>query len=252
MFRLITPTFLLFSGLLTYVQPSKAQELPSVSDVDLQPLKALVNRLIQAKKYLGEPFTDATKRALGQALGQADESEAVAAVQQILDAQCLVDIQINPESRVKVNAGPSKRVLVEQGWRNFLVKVRNEAGVTAPLHARSPNANPLAGSPKEQISDRWLGLSVFNSQPLTAALSGLELEYRIVQLYSRDSGKRDAKLSFDVGQGTQDLGFRNEVSLLFDCQPAHTISLKVLDENIEPKPISGQQELLENLINKYL
>ena len=249
MFRLITPTFLLFSALLTHLQTSRAQGLPLVFDVDLQPLKAQVNRLIQAKQYLGEPFTEATKRALGQALGQADETEAVADVQQILDANCLVDIQINPESRVKVNAGPTKRVLVEQGWRNFLVKVRNEAGVTAPLHARSPNANPLAGSPKEQISDRWLGLSVFNSQPLTAALSGLELEYRIVQLYSRDTGKRDAKLSFDVGQGTQDLGFRNEVSLLFDCQPAHTISLVVHDEN--GKPTTAGFEIRDHLGRVY-
>ena len=32
-----------------------------------------------------------------------------------------------------------------------------------------------------------------------------------MQLYSRDVGKREAKLGFDVGQGTQDLGFRNEV-----------------------------------------
>ena len=31
-----------------------------------------------------------------------------------------------------------------------------------------------------------------------------------------------------------------------------SIHKKVLDENIEPKHISGQQELLENLINKYL
>ena len=112
-----------------------------------------------------------------------------------------------------------------------MVKVRNEAGVTAPLQANSPNASPHAGSTKQQIPDRWLGLSVFNSKPLTKSLSGLELEYRIIQLYSRDAGKRDAKLSFDVGQGTQDLGFRNEVSLLFDCQTAHNLSLQVLDEN---------------------
>ena len=42
-------------------------------------------------------------------------------------------------------------------------------------------------------------------------LSGLVLEYRIVQLYSRDPGQREATLTFDVGQGTQDLGYRNEV-----------------------------------------
>ena len=31
-----------------------------------------------------------------------------------------------------------------------------------------------------------------------------------------------------------------------------SIHQKVLDNNIEPKPKSGQQEFLENLINKYL
>ena len=239
----------LLIGLLLGSQPTQAQSLPTVTDVELQPLKAQINRLIQAKEYLGEPFTEATKRALGQALGQADESEAVVSVQEILDKQCLADIQINPESRVKVNAGPAKRILVEQGWRNHLVKVRNEAGVTAPLQANSPNASPHAGSTKEQIPDRWLGLSVFNSQPLTKSLSGLELEYRIIQLYSRDAGKRDAKLSFDVGQGTQDLGFRNEVSLLFDCQPAHNLSLQVLDEN--GKPTTAGFEIRDHLGRVY-
>ena len=225
------------------------KQSPTVTDVDLQPLKAKINRLFQAIDYVVDTFTEATKRALGQALGQADESEAVVSVQEILDKQCLADIQINPESRVKVNAGPAKRILVEQGWRNHLVKVRNEAGVTAPLQANSPNASPHAGSTKEQIPDRWLGLSVFNSQPLTKSLSGLELEYRIIQLYSRDAGKRDAKLSFDVGQGTQDLGFRNEVSLLFDCQPAHNLSLQVLDEN--GKPTTAGFEIRDHLGRVY-
>ena len=39
-------------------------------------------------------------------------------------------------------------------------------------------------------------------------MSGLALEYRIVQLYSRDPGRREAKVSFSVGQGSQDPGFR--------------------------------------------
>ena len=221
-------------GIFIIAQVAHTQTLPEVRDVDLQPLKAQVQRLVQAKDYLGEPFSSEVKKQLNQALGQADASEAVADVQRILDAQCLVEVHINPESRVKVNAGPAKRELVEQGWRNFLVKVRNQAGVTAELRANSPNARPHAGSPQNQIVDRWLGLAVHNAQPLTKTLSGLALEYRIVQLYSRDAGKRDAKLSFDVGQGTQDLGFRNEVSLLFDCQTAHSLRLKVLDENGKP------------------
>jgi hypothetical protein len=79
-----------------------------------------------------------------------------------------------------------------------------------------------------------MDLAMFDKQPLTSTLSGLACDYRIVQLYSRDAGKREGKLIFDVGQGTQDLGFRNEVDILFDCQPAHEIALTVLDENGQP------------------
>jgi hypothetical protein len=60
------------------------------------------------------------------------------------------------------------------------------------------------------------------------------LEYRIVSLYSRDAGQREAKLQFNVGQGTQDLGFRSEVDILFQCLPAHEVKFKVLDENGQP------------------
>ena len=51
------------------------------------------------------------------------------------------------------------------------------------------------------------------------------------ELYSRDAGKREAKLAFDVGQGTQDLGFRNEVAILFECEPAVELKLDVLDDD---------------------
>jgi hypothetical protein len=51
-------------------------------------------------------------------------------------------------------------------------------------------------------------------------LSGLELAYRIVRLFSHNAGRREASLAFDAGQGTQDLGFRNEVPILFECRPA--------------------------------
>jgi hypothetical protein len=57
---------------------------------------------------------------------------------------------------------------------------------------------------------------MFDDPPLGRTLSGLDLEYRIVRLYSHEAGLREASLAFDVGQGTQDLGFRNEVPILFD------------------------------------
>ena len=75
---------------------------------------------------------------------------------------------------------------------------------------------------------------MFDKQPLKDRLSGLALEYCIVELFSRDSGKREANLSFDVGQGTQDLGFRNEANLLFDCLPCVRVKLEVLDDDGTP------------------
>ena len=75
--RLFFPVNSLLIGLFLISQSLQAQSLPTVTDVDLQPLKAQVNRLIQAKEYLGEPFAETTKLALGQALGQADETAQV-------------------------------------------------------------------------------------------------------------------------------------------------------------------------------
>src|SRR6266481_1663406 len=89
-------------------------------------------------------------------------------------------VEINPESRVKVAKGVAAPELVEQGWRQFLVKVQNDAGVTAPLKAESPNAQKLAGSPEEQVSNRWLDIMMFDQQPLPPTLSSLKLEYRII------------------------------------------------------------------------
>src|SRR5439155_3416279 len=140
-----------------------------------------------------------------------DQTRQVRDIQAALDPYCLLAVHINPESRVKVAPGPARPVLVEKGWRQFLIKVQNEAGVTAELQAVSPNALSLYNSPKADLVNRWLDLQMFNGQPLQKTLSGLELEYRIVQLYSRDRGKREAKLSFNVGQGTQDIGFRSDV-----------------------------------------
>jgi hypothetical protein len=88
------------------------------------------------------------------------------------------------------------------------------------------------------VPNRWLDLMMFDVQPLKPTLSGLNLEYRIVQLYSRDAGKREARISFNVGQGTQDLGFRNEVDLLFQVQPAREVTFRVQDENNQPATAS--------------
>ncbi len=210
--------------------------LPSVETVEWQPLAAQVKRVVEALAYQGGPLPAADQRALEQIT--ASTPDAVARLQAILDRHCLFAVTINPEMRVKVAAGPAEPALVEQGWRQFLVKVYNEAGTTAPLRASSPHALRLFNSPADDVANRWLELQMFDAQPLRPALSGLAVEYRIIQLHSRDAGRREAKFSFDVGQGTQDLGYRNEVDLLFRCAPAQEVTLRVRDEHGQPTTAS--------------
>jgi len=228
-----------------------AAALPIVSEVEFQPLVAQVRRLIEATDYLGAPFSAADKAALNATMESPDHKAAVAKLQEILDRYAIFGVHINPEMRVKVAQGDAKPELTQDGWRQFLVKVANESGTTAPLAAVSPNAQSVhnvrtattssdralrkvGDTPTLKLTDLWLDLQMFNQQPLRPTLSGLTVEYRIVQLYSRDAGKREAKISFNVGQGTQDIGFRNEVDLLFTCLPTPEITLGVKDENGKP------------------
>jgi len=222
--------------------------------IEVQPLVAQVRRLVEALEYLGEPFSAAERQSLERAFEQEDAARALAGIREVLDARTLFFVEISPESRVRVTRGRAEATLVEKGWRSFLVRVRNEAGVTAQLKAASPNALPVYARGQNadipggfsldprpmqtikpgEVANRWLDLSMFDRQPLEPRLSGLMHEYRIIQLYSRDRGRREAQVSFNVGQGSQDIGFRNDVSVLFNCLPAKDVTLRVLDEDGKP------------------
>src|SRR5262245_39287394 len=208
--------------------------LPIVVNVPLQPFVAQVTRLIAAAEYLGAPLPPDHLRELEVAFKTTDEESAVTSIQRLLDCYCLVGVEVNPQMRVKVAPGPARPELVEHGWRQFLVKVHNQAGTTAVLRGISSQARRLAGAMPDELRNLWLDLQMFDSQPLTRTLSGLVLEYRIVQLYSRDPGQREATLTFDVGQGTQDLGYRNDVPILFTIRPAESVQWHVRDETGAP------------------
>jgi len=246
------PTKRVFAAVLSclsLLNSSNADDLDIVGGVEAQPLKSQVRRVVQALEFLGQPLDELAQAALDNALKETDNKLAVAAIQQALDPLALAGVNINAESRVKVSIGTVKKQLVEQGWSVFLVKVHNQAGVTAQLTVDSPNAAPLYYRSRntikpeptvklEDVPDRWLDISSFDKQPLNARLSGLEVEYRIVELYSRDGGKREATISFNVGQGTQDIGFRNEIAVLFECQPAVQVTLDIIDH--DGSPTTGQ------------
>lgn len=220
--------FALLSLSLTAAQPNSI-----ITDVEAQPLLAQTRRLREALDHFGAPLSAADTAALEQA-AQRPSTEVAEAVQAVLDAHVLYSVHINPEMRVKVTPGPAAPDLVQNGWRSFLVKVHNEAGTTAQLKVASPQAQRLHGASAESVPDRWLDLDMADAPPMTRTLSGLNLEYRIVQLYSRDAGRREARVGFNVGQGTQDIGYRNEVDLLFHAAPAREIPLHILDDQGQP------------------
>lgn len=228
---------------------SAADPLPLVFGVPAQPLKAHASRVVQALDLVGAPLDAESRQAFAAALAEEDEAQSTKAVQQVLDRLCLAGVNINAESRVKAAPGPAPRQLMQHGWRVFLVKVHNEAGITPPLNLTSPNALPLhkrstaakepeLSVPPQAVEQRWLDAALYRTPPMSGRLSGLPLEYVLVELYSRDAGPREARLAFDVGQGTQDLDGRNEIHLLFQCERAVAVRLDVLDH--DGQPTTGQ------------
>jgi len=219
--------------------------LAAAQSVPLQPFAQQVRRLEDALNYIGQPLSAADHAELNRALAVEDEVQAVARLQEILDQYVLAEVDINAESRVKVKQGRAKPELVEEGVRMFLVKVINGAGVTAPLAVESPNSGPTSLRSRgekepameltqQHVKERWANLEMYTDPPMAPRLSGLGIEYQILQIYSRDRGQRSAKVAFNVGQGTQDIGFRNDILVLFNIKEAQPVTLRVRDENGNP------------------
>ena len=222
-----------------------AQNTVETPTVALQPLALQVRQVQEALGFLGQPLLAADAERINRAMGRPEEAAAVAELERILDQYALFVVTINAESRVKAELGPAKPELAQEGTRLFLVKVVNDAGVTAKLQVQSENsgaayvrsngsAEPSVRLTAEESQQRWADISFYDKNPMSERLSGLRLEYRILSIYSRDAGERSAKLSFNVGQGTQDIGFRNEATVLFQILPANRLRLGVLDENKLP------------------
>jgi hypothetical protein len=213
--------------------------------LDIQPLAAQARRVIDALAYLGEPLPPEALQPLRIAEDAADAAALLGAIERLFAPRCLADIRINPEGRVSIERGAADARLVEQGWRAFLVRVRNEAGTTARLAMESPQARPVyrpatgnsIAPPSVRpgdIADRWLAIEMFDDKPLEPRLSGIPIEYRIAMLYSRDRGTREAQLGATAGSGSEDIGFRNRVAIVFTVDPAEDVPLALRDEHGRP------------------
>ena len=229
--------------------PASGQDLPRSEGIEAQPLAAQVRRLVEALELQGQPLSPETRAKLDEAMAKSDPSERVRAIQGVLDPLCLFAVTINPEGRVGVLRGSRPASLGQNDWRVFPVKIQNEAGVTSPLKVSSPNAEPVfrvstneprpkPGLSPDEVANRWMDLSWVTSRPMTGPLSGLRVEYRLIQFYSRDAGPREARIEVNAGQGTQDLGFRGALDILFTSEAAVKVTLNVQEGDGSPTTAS--------------
>ena len=126
------------------------------------------------------------------------------------DMPILIRVSISPESRVKASVVTRSPSLAQEQWTEYVIAIENAAGVKSRL---SITSDQFVETGKE-TADRWLRAELISNE----RLSGAPLEFRTVRLWSCDAGKRAAVLAFGVGQGTQDLGFRSDVLMLFDVK----------------------------------
>jgi hypothetical protein len=244
--RILIPALVVL-GLFSAMAPVRAQA-PELVDVEGQPLAANVERVARALESLGAPLPGDLTVELARAGAGRDTST----LQRRLDPRVLLVVTINPEERVKVGRGPARAILQQGGYTPVLIKVVNEAATTRPLRLNSPQSGIIVAGAAELsmrrqdqrslregevpggAPGRFLQAEMVTAPPMTANLSGLRVEYALALLYSSESGRREATIGFDVGQGTQDLGFRGEIPILFDIRPAIPVKIRVLDVDDTP------------------
>lgn len=236
--------FLVLGGAITGVHLCPALD-PLITEVPPQPYFAAVGRAIEVLANLGAPITRKDAEEITM-LAQQNDDAAVDAAEKILDQYTVVRVVTEADGFGDVTVGGAQKTLVEQGWRPFLVRVSNKIGTKVRLTVES--AFPLvmsagtgavrAGIPDTinmgpYLDQAWLSSSMYEAPPLGTTLSGAPVEYRVVQLYSRDRGRRETALNAYTatdawaakefpGRGTQ---------LSFDCLPSNDVCLNILDTN---------------------
>lgn len=171
---------------------------------------AALQILIKGDPALGSALAD----RVANARRLPNNANRSVAVQGALDQATQLEVEINPESRVTVAPGEAACTLLEKEWNYRLIKVVNLARVTAPLRVSSPQSHDHSAASSR---DSWFHLELYGGDDAVAPLAGAKVEYRVMRFRPSEAGKRAAVIAVDVGQGTADIGFRNDVLLTFKC-----------------------------------
>ena len=231
-----------------------SHESPSDSlapDILHQPYFAGVSRALASLRDLGAPVEDRDEQQL-RTLAALEGTGTVEAAERLLDRYTLAQADFDAGGYGHTTAGGASRTLVEQGWRVFLVRVHNPHRLKRELLMSTmsvpglDNANltpgnlgiPKSSAPKPSLFDRPQKAALLEALWLTAQLHdperllGFPIEYRAVQVFSRDRGERSAYVAFSLVDDPQSIKFgRQGIELTFTCLPSRDVQLRVLDSD---------------------
>jgi hypothetical protein len=129
------------------------------------------------------------------------------------EALTILKVQINPESRVKLAPVTLPESIVQHRTQRFLIEIHNEARIQAPLRIRV-----FDQSSGDRQSAEWCDVRLMENLVSSSVLSGEETEWKLLELRSDLAGRREVRFEADVGQGTQDLGFRATTDVLLKVE----------------------------------
>jgi len=250
--------FLIWTGAWAACRPVSAAQ---PGTLEAQPYFASIKRALDVLQKLGEPVAQQHAAAIALLSQQADRN-AVDAAERILNEYTLASVLIGAD-RLETTSGGAARTLVEQGWRLFLIRIANPhlrigrfdlsssatSGLTLLFGKLTPGRmNDVQSSSMVQrssmaqrpylfdtvnkapvIESMW----VMASQPDELDLSGIETEYRVIQLFSRDRGQRRAHFNLRVTntRGDRTINLRGHSEMDFECLPSRDVALSVLDDD---------------------
>lgn len=218
--------------------------------IEPQPYFASVRRAMAMLATAGQPMAQADAAQLVELAARGD-AEAVRAAEAILDRYTLARIMLDKAGRGIASLGGARRVLVEQGWRSFLVRVENPGEIRRFLTTFSPpTSRRSVGEQRASINDTvmkapqlegaWLHSEIAEGQPLSTA----SVEFRVLNILARERGRREAKLDFFTNQDFPLTGAQLWMGLrprgltlfsmdkaVFEILPAHDVGLTIKDSD---------------------
>ncbi len=226
-----------------------------MSEPPVQPLFASATRAVRKLQDLGDPLpADVVTQLSKVESSSLSDAERRTQLETLLRPFVLLDVSIDEQGSAVCTAGAAPPRLVQHGWRSFLVRVANphriEANLVAPdggvyglidylsHSARIALHDTLTVVPR--IKDAWLDAKI----AVPSELSGFELEYKVISLYTRDGGIKQGGLTLFAADEhhhhslsrspLQLAGFRTNFELReygasfdFDCATAREIRLDI-------------------------